>query len=509
MSLRIRQEFPLGRYHATPWRQSVFEDRRGEWPPSPWRLLRALAARWFQYSREVGEQEPAIMESLLRSLASELPRFHLATAGERGPGIRQYQPTGEFAWSDPKKGSGAIKKSKTTLVPDQYQVAGTEAVFWIWEALELSAGEAELLRVLLRRTLYFGRAESHCRLWVVDEAPAANCEPCEAGAAGQRAPVLAADWHGPLRLDSLLAETDSDLLRNAPVPPGAAWVHYRLALEDRRPAAGLRRQVPSDSRYVQFAVGGRLYPPAERWIKVTERFRGKTLTTYTDLCAELGPQYALLAGKDPESGKPNDDHSHAYFVLWPDENGDPTRLIVWRRAAPFVREEMAALSIASEFELDWGDYSSDRNETAGADSRSQRRLRLVQLPEATKLPWAFSGTSRIWESVSPFVPPASRHRFRRNGKIRAAELPEAICARLVEDLVGQRPIVEPLSEAPVWTKLHEPLARRAARKAEGETMSLTRPGYRLRLRFDEPVTGPLLVGDSAHFGLGAFRAVLE
>ena len=54
MPLILEQSFPLGRFHATRWNQNPYEDRHGEWPPSPWRLLRALAARWFQYARETG-----------------------------------------------------------------------------------------------------------------------------------------------------------------------------------------------------------------------------------------------------------------------------------------------------------------------------------------------------------------------------------------------------------------------------------------------------------------------
>jgi CRISPR-associated protein Csb2 len=504
MALCIRQEFPLGRFHATPWRQSVFEDRRGEWPPSAWRLLRALAARWFQYSREVGELDSGVVESLLRALASAPPLFHLSSLGERGPALRQYQPTGEFAWSDPKKGAGALKKSKTTLVPDQYQVAGTAPVFWIWEAVVLEAPQMQLLAELLQRTLYFGRAESHSRLWIVQEAPDPNCQPCEASGGDQRAPVLVADWKAPLRIDSLLADSDSNLLRDAPVPPGAVWLHYRIALPKPAQSTAPPIMRSAGGRVVQFALGGQVYPPAERWIKVTERFRGAVLNEYEKAPGRLGPHFALLAGKDPKTGKPNSAHEHAYFVLWPDDNGDPTRLIVWRRTEPFDQEEMKSLAIASERPLIWEHM---RRGPESKQSRSPWEVRFVQLPLSTPLPRDFESTSAVWESVTPFVPPVCRHRFRRNGKPRASELPEAICARLVEEAVGHRPEVEHLADGPVWTKLHEPKDAREARRREGETMALTRPGYLLRLRFEQPVTGPLIVGDSAHFGLGAFRAV--
>jgi CRISPR-associated protein Csb2 len=40
----LRLRFPGGRYHATPWGHHVNEGQV-EWPPSPWRLLRALMER--------------------------------------------------------------------------------------------------------------------------------------------------------------------------------------------------------------------------------------------------------------------------------------------------------------------------------------------------------------------------------------------------------------------------------------------------------------------------------
>jgi len=88
----IEQRFWMGRFHATRWKQNPFEDWYGEWPPSPWRLLRALAARWFQYSRETGDIDESKRRQLLIALASELPEYHLPTFVWRGPAIKQYQP---------------------------------------------------------------------------------------------------------------------------------------------------------------------------------------------------------------------------------------------------------------------------------------------------------------------------------------------------------------------------------------------------------------------------------
>src|SRR5713226_7278794 len=87
MSLVLEQSFPLGRFHATRWNQNPFEDPYGEWPPSPWRLLRALAARWFQYGRETGDTDDTLRNRILTKLAQEVPCFRLPENTWRGRAI--------------------------------------------------------------------------------------------------------------------------------------------------------------------------------------------------------------------------------------------------------------------------------------------------------------------------------------------------------------------------------------------------------------------------------------
>jgi len=512
VSVIIRQEFPLGRFHATPWRQSVFDAQRGEWPPSPWRLLRALAARWFQFSRETGQTDSAAIQELLTSLASELPEYYLPAEPRRGPAIRQYQPTSKLAWSDPAKGSGAVKQCKTTLVPDQYQIVGEEPIYWIWPGLKLPDDQQLLLAELLNRTLYFGRQESFCRMIIAANVPPPqpNCLQCETTEPDAMPPVLAPIPGQPLRLDSLLANTDNPLLRNSPVPPGTTLVSYRMPVIPERMANHPESVLLADVKYLQFAIGGRVYPQPERWIKLPERIRGRATKRFEECFGTDDPRYSLLVGKATGGLQPLRDHQHAYFVVWP-EPDQTLRLIVWRRGEPFDSRDQSVLSEASEARISWREDLCPRDLKDSPENDKRLRndpwaLRLVELPAKTPLPARFVGPSRKWESVTPFVPPATRHARRKNGKARESELPAAICARLVELALGQTPQVEFISDAPIWTKLHESKAARDERRAKGLTGSLVRPGWKLRLTFAEPVNGPIMVGDSCHFGVGLFGA---
>jgi len=42
--ITIQLTFPWGRYYAHPWGINPTRLREPEWPPSPWRLLRALVS---------------------------------------------------------------------------------------------------------------------------------------------------------------------------------------------------------------------------------------------------------------------------------------------------------------------------------------------------------------------------------------------------------------------------------------------------------------------------------
>jgi len=98
MRVVLRQEFPLGRFHATPWRVNPFDDPHGEWPPSPWRLIRAVTARWYQWAREAGKEPErpehiAELERLQTALCLSTYTFHLPPSARRGTALRQYHPT--------------------------------------------------------------------------------------------------------------------------------------------------------------------------------------------------------------------------------------------------------------------------------------------------------------------------------------------------------------------------------------------------------------------------------
>lgn len=100
MQVILRQTFPLGRFHATPWKVFPYDDPYGEWPPSPWRLLRALIARSYQLEREQPPVTREQREQMVTAFCESSISWRLPEFAWRGPGLRQYQPV-EFGWDHP------------------------------------------------------------------------------------------------------------------------------------------------------------------------------------------------------------------------------------------------------------------------------------------------------------------------------------------------------------------------------------------------------------------------
>ena len=506
MALVLEQKFLTGRYNAGRWNQSPFEDRHGEWPPSPWRLLRTLAARWFEYARETGDWDTKTRDQLLALLATSPPEFHLPTevthsSAWSSRGIRQYQPT-SLEKSDKKAGQPWLKRPQTTLIVDSFAIVPHDAnIVWIWKSIDAKqrSAEIQLLDHLLRRITYFGRAESlslFTRRAETGIGASPNCSLHRDFLTGS--PVLIPDPGKQLNLEVLLANTDDRILRGHRIPPGTAW-WYAQRPAPAMPRAIVAKPIFNPKTMVQFAIGGRVLPPAESWIRISERFRGtvlkelartidQTASRFEDLSEVQRAHYSLMSGKLSSTEALQGAHLHLRIWVLPDEKGQAARLICFR-PIPFEQNEQEAFLKASRSPLRWQYGNPDW------------MLRIVPLADSTPLPQNCFGTSQNWESVSPFVP--SRHVLGRNGRPRPGRSVEA---QVLDDLKlagfpAAKVSVDYASQK--WVKVHAPKRLRT-----GQTNDL-KLGYRVQLQFEQPVRGPICIGHSSHFGLGVFAATVS
>ncbi len=510
MPIILEQRFPLGRFHATRWGQSVFEDRFGEWPPSPWRLLRTIAARWIQYSRETGDENAATRDSLLKSLAKAPPSYHLPPASWRPDVVpRQYHRTA-IEWTAKGKKDSAYKRPGSSLVYDRFRVLPpNDPIYWCWDSIRLDLKTAQLLDELSRRIKYFGRAESYCHFRTLNSLPEGIATNCTVTVERRKTyqPVLIAKPGGKLDIDSLLAATDSKEVSGMIAPRSAAW--YYAKTPDAPQVDSSQRRKKTHSRNVhaiQFGVGGRVYPTVENWVRVTSWFRGRVLkhlarqcgaSSFIDLSAKDRLKFSRINGKD-DFGKPLTHHEHAYFAFYPNESGLPTRLVCFRDSE-FLEAEIQAILAASNYSFAW----RGSHDSLSQNTDSGWQIQLVPMPLRTPLPHGIDDTAATrWESATPFVPQGRRHRFRKNGQLRPGETPERLLTKLLKKRELPLFNVTALDTGTHWVNVHE--TRRERDERRRRTSRNIRQAYYLRIEFESPVTGPICIGHSAHFGLGLF-----
>lgn len=546
--IAIEMRFLTGKYHATPWGRQVNEGAV-EWPPSPWRILRALLAVWHYKFPEVSEaQVRDLMQNLSDAPAYKLPRTTSAHT-------RHYMPTA----NDEKK------KVFDTFIA----VSRNEPLVVCWPKLELTDDQHQLLDQLVSAMGYFGRAESWVAASVSSNIPDSfnAMEMDERGVSDSQELVrlLAPDdwdqfgsWRNQM-LDQMqeqkLSENrtkakekgkptdkiklsakekaaierglpastfealhvETDQLRKAGWnrPPASRWIDYVRDNEQpiRHSASAMRKiHVPTIAR---FAIAGAVRPRLTEALWIGERARG-----YIMGCSKRqnGEQCSEAFSGKSADGTPRGDgsqtHGHAHYLaesLGANSRGRITHLTVYVPTGIQPADE-AALSRFTHM------HGSDGHD-------------LQVVPLGVGQPADFGGldqrrgqspllaVGRVWVSRTPFV--ATDHLRIRNHERKDAERYAAAEQRELERLVrkelSRRPWLADFAERVTvertsgtllggtetsWMKFRRTRQRGSGRQASAQ-------GYGFRLTFDASVEGPIALGYGSHFGLGLFSAVAD
>jgi CRISPR-associated protein Csb2 len=517
----LELSFPAGRFHATPWGRHVNEGAV-EWPPSPWRIVRALMATWYLKARELSE---ATVRSLVDKL-SVPPRFRLPRATTSH--TRHYMPY--------NKG----RNRETTKVFDTFiQLAENQSILVAWDA-DLRADERAALHTLASRLGYFGRAESLVVARVIEGIIGldANAIPLAKGAEVPKAaelvrllaPLAPADylaWRGdflakaqprsgpnptaaqkkklPEVPNDLFAalHTDTGDLQAAGwnLPPGAQFVDYTRRENPfaaaTRPRGHFKGTLPTVARYAvvsavppritqAVSIGGRVHDALCKW---SDQGRGRA---------------AVFTGLD-QTAQPLKGHRHAHAFC--EANGPRdvvTHLTVW---APMGFDEPACIALRRLNKV-WGYGGHD--------------IRLVLHGIGQPADFAdcdLFGRARVWRSLTPFVSTRHAKTFRDGRpKIDTNGWQEGSAGHDLLRLLALHPhgtaaAVRQLDERERPYAFGErgklrlrSLQFQTARHNGGGNRGNT-SGNAFVITFPEPVQGPLAFGYGSHFGLGLFVPV--
>ncbi len=483
----IELQFPAGRFHATPWGRNVNEGEV-EWPPSPYRLARALVDVWKRRKPAWPEER---MEPVLKAL-NVPPKYLL--------------PAAAAAHTRSYLSSNTKDPTDKQLIFDAFVVIDRcEKVLMGFEG-DLSPESRRDLQELLEEINYFGRSESWVRAGLADGLSDIewNCFPTGLESAGpdhetvQVACLLPPERyaelpHRPEKKEKkqvktgkacswieALCMTTKDLLKEGwSNPPALFRVDYARRSDSLRPRPG--RSAPGlkgGFRCAKYALCSTVLPNVEETASFAERIRGKLMGIHKRIKnndpALVSP---VFSGKDPE-GRPLKGHRHAFFLPL-DEDGDGRldHLLIYA-ADPFDEGELAALD----------------NLRSVWQSNRRPDVRLVLVSLSAELPGQKS--VKKWVSASPFV--SSRHYRKGRGTYQEwldAEIMKECTFHGLPEPVGIEWISHPLTTTRQIRWFEFIRSRKDVRPFRG---------YGCILEFNESVRGPFALGSGCHFGLGLF-----
>ena len=529
----LRMTFPGGRYHATPLGHHVNEGQI-EWPPSPWRLLRALIACGFTTQR--WREIPPIAGQLIEKLAGTLPSYRLPSASASHS--RHFMPIGLL-----DKG-----REKTTLVFDTWANVGADSLEIHWDC-NLSDDETHQLRQLAECLGYLGRSESWVeaelmpdRVSPVDEADAfPHRDRFHPGAHWEQLSLIAAI--PPHEYASWRSEMTEKVLATLPLPEGKQKPAAKLLKERANAVApypeGLLDCLVKDTAWWKKHRWSQ--PPGSHrviyWrrcdalqVNVSQRSIPHAMAPVTTMllalttpsgnrsalpsCTRTLPQAELfhraivsrvakgervhcpeLTGRD-EQGRPlKDCHRHAHILpLDLDADGRLDHIVIHAPMGLGTEAQRAIRTIRRTWTK--GGVGDLQIALAGSGSLDVFRSLPAPLDRGIEGLLAPPKGSRIWVSATPFVPP-------RFLKVRGTN---TLIGQINSELASRGlPHIEQLDELArdAATLNFRHFVRRRQRAGTPPPIDI---GYGLRLQFAEPIVGPLTLGYGSHFGLGLFIA---
>ncbi|PZR08260.1 MAG: type I-U CRISPR-associated protein Cas5/Cas6 [Archangium gephyra] len=474
-------KFLTGRFHATAWGRHVNEGEP-EWPPAPFRVLRALLDVWFRKHPEVA---PSVISEVMSVLSSP-PKYALPSA--RAGHTRAYLSQND---EDP---------SNKKLVFDAFAIVDRDAaVLMGWPEAKLSAEGLAALRLLTAELNYLGRSESWVEASVIEDRSVNwNCEPIEAGRkvlgevvsvacvispreyedrplelnvgrGGQRKKL---SWFDALGWGS--AET---LAHSMNRPPALAPVHYVRPTNALNARPLERRTVAArTTEVVRYAAESRAPVPITEALRIGDEIRRNLLGAMRRIVGEdrLSSSFSGRAA----DGTPVRDHSHVSILCLDDDRDGYIDSVVISKPSAFSLEELQAL-----------------HRVRPVHRRNGHALVLTPGHHGTRAKMLTPTTSVV--SLTPFAP-FLHWRPKRDGEF-GHWLAQQVKAECEQRGLSMPKAIERVEPAVTRGRRRRWLDFRRNRKDDGP-----QPSFGLRLRFERPVLAPFSLGYASHYGLGTF-----
>ena len=536
--VNISLQFTAGGFHATPWGRHVNEGAV-EWPPSQWRMLRALISIWhLKFRDEIDRKE---LSDIIEQL-SELPEYHLPPAALKG--TRHYMPGHAH-----REG---VKTDVSLILDTAVSLGKEERVNFYWSDVLLNENQNQVLKRLVEGLSYLGRAESWVEAKLESTIPEINCSPVEFDDSEKVVSSCCfsasefTEWHKqrlsevdvmklsekrqkdyargkditktkytkndmkkafdeiPSSLLDALEVSTSDIRKNgwSTAPALKQVVYYRKRdCFDSKPVSRLGTH--NRVTVVRYAVSSAVLPRITDAVSVGERIRIALMSISGK--QNNGQVPTVFSGKTSNGMPLQTNHQHGYYLSESCRGGGRVSHITVFSKEGFNREAMNALLSIRKV---WGRGGYDL-QLIPVESGSPEELGGVNISKG-KSP--LMALSTDWESVTPFYPtrhpkPMTENKrspvewFNFMKKYYAGEV-----LRELKNAGFPHPLeVQILTKRGIVLDGHFTSLVKFNAKRNGTGIKATIPPVAVKLKFSEPVQGPIAIGYSAHYGLGCFR----
>lgn len=472
-------KFLTGRYHATQWGRNVNEGFV-DWPPSPWRIIRAIISSW-----KINKPEYDLWPTL-KSMISCMPSFSLPQGSKHH--TRHYVPLGSI-----NKDRQSLKREKMF---DSFMLLGKNSTMQVVWNCSLQDEQVKMLSDVVGMIRYIGRAESWCEAKLAEPCTDFNCVPDD----GRDGPwdlvqVLVPDSDATFG-DLTVTQRHMDAKRRR-YPPKSSHARYLMRSNTVLTTSGTPDVTPaSPVNVIRYAVIPGAYktrPHVRETLWVADRFKRRAMREYGK--NNDGEVSENMSGKNKDGSVKRNNHKHAYYLPMDDNDDGFIDSLTVVSETSFTPEELKAMKAVKHV------YGSDSQNSIdyGLAYIIHGSTGAFDIPVLAK--------AKRWRSVTPYV--LNRHtKTKADGRVVDGPKDQILAE------IGKRHMPQPAVE------LYGPTTRMMGTKSTGtygngggkfQAISFKRHrknslagfgAYAICLEFETEVRGPVALGHGSHYGLG-------
>lgn len=468
----------LNQYQANDWHHAHCEGLV-DWPPAPWRILRAIVAG--SYNVHLPKQHQATLKGLLHKMAQVEPEYYLPHATY----IQHRSPRPQMKPGTPPE----IKPGKTLYAAGLFLDEEDSALF-IHYPFELSETEDLVLRLIFNGLTYLGRKEAAAQWEIVEEMPESNAIPNPEGTR------VVATPDANLEVEELwetLNSSAADVFakNKQAVFPGVKQTAYEL----------------KDSHQAQLQTGQDKGSKSSIYSVTLETIGNHRipLKYAHELCYNL---HRSLVKRCPspvftgqEMGQPRPNHCHTFIqpILDSEERYiEGLQLIATERYSSDALASISAISVVRVGEQWVNLQLSDFSKSLG---KSYQQWKTITPMFLTRFPKTLRGKPRYFSGTKHQKDGAAHQALKYllfldhlglSGQPTFQATSDGLGMYLDENLVAE-------AQCQPWERFWQ------WQSAHSHGHKVGRVGYNVKLTFSKPVQAPIGLGYACHYGFGTLQ----